>query len=73
MTASDPSNVHSLPASQPAAPIAGLRPGDIDLSDPKTFLQGVPHPSAAASSPRIVRPLSSPVVTRLQARIDGDT
>ena len=24
-------------------PSAELRPGDIDLSDPKTFLDGVPH------------------------------
>jgi cholest-4-en-3-one 26-monooxygenase len=29
--------------SQPVAPAAGLRPGDVDLSDPKTFLAGVPH------------------------------
>jgi cytochrome P450 len=43
MTASDRSSAHTLPASQPVAPIANLRPGDIDLSDPKTFLQGVPH------------------------------
>ncbi len=43
MTASDRSSAHGLPASQPAAPIAGLRPGDVDLSDPKTFVQGVPH------------------------------
>ena len=32
-----------MPASQPAAPLADLRPGDIDLSDPKTFLRGVPN------------------------------
>ena len=43
MTASNHPIAHRLPASQPAAPIADLRPGDIDLSDPKTFLQGVPH------------------------------
>jgi len=43
MTAPDRSGAHGLPASQAAAPIAGLRPGDVDLSDPKTFLQGVPH------------------------------
>ncbi len=33
----------TVPASQPAAPIASLRPGDIDLSDPKTFAAGVPN------------------------------
>ena len=33
----------TVPASQPAAPLADLRPGDIDLSDPKTFLRGVPN------------------------------
>ena len=43
MTALDHSSAHRLPASQPIAPAAGLRPGDIDLSDPKTFLVGVPH------------------------------
>jgi cholest-4-en-3-one 26-monooxygenase len=32
-----------MTASQPAAPSASLRPGDIDLSDPKTFEAGVPH------------------------------
>ena len=40
----DRSTAQSLPASKPAAPVASsLCPGDIDLSDPKTFLQGVPH------------------------------
>jgi len=43
MTVSEASNVHGPPASPPAALNAGLRPGDIDLSDPKTFLHGVPH------------------------------
>ena len=43
MTTFDHSSAHCLPASRPAAPIEGLRPGDIDLSDPKTFLDGVPH------------------------------
>jgi cytochrome P450 len=43
MTAFDHSGAHSLPASQPIAPAADLRPGDIDLSDPKTFVAGVPH------------------------------
>jgi len=43
MTASDQVSAHSSPASQPAASIASLRPGDIDLSDPKTFATGVPH------------------------------
>jgi cytochrome P450 len=43
MTAFDPSTVHSPPASQPAALSASLRPGDVDLSDPKTFASGVPH------------------------------
>jgi len=33
----------TVPASQPTGPIADLRPGDIDLSDPKTFLRGVPN------------------------------
>ena len=42
MTA-DASTAHSPPASQPAVLIASLRPGDIDLSDPKTFASGVPH------------------------------
>jgi cytochrome P450 len=32
----------SAPAPRHGASI-GLRPGDIDLSDPKTFLAGVPH------------------------------
>jgi cholest-4-en-3-one 26-monooxygenase len=32
-----------LPASRPPASAMGLRPGDVDLSDPKTFLAGVPH------------------------------
>jgi cholest-4-en-3-one 26-monooxygenase len=32
----------SVPALQQAAP-HGLRPGDVDLSDPRTFLAGVPH------------------------------
>jgi cholest-4-en-3-one 26-monooxygenase len=31
------------PTSQLPAPATALRPGDIDLSDPKTFLAGVPH------------------------------
>ena len=43
MTTADHSSVHALPASQRAAPASGLRPGDIDLSDPKTFVAGVPH------------------------------
>jgi cholest-4-en-3-one 26-monooxygenase len=43
MTASDPSSPHGPAVSQPVAPAAGLRPGDVDLSDPKTFLAGVPH------------------------------
>ena len=43
MTAVDHSNAQNLPASPRAEPVADLRPGDIDLSDPKTFLEGVPH------------------------------
>jgi cholest-4-en-3-one 26-monooxygenase len=43
MTAFDHSGARNLPASQPIAPAAGLRPGDIDLSDPKTFEAGVPY------------------------------
>ena len=43
MTASDRARADSQPESQPVARGALLRPGDIDLSDPKTFLQGVPH------------------------------
>jgi cholest-4-en-3-one 26-monooxygenase len=43
MTAADSSIPAGLPAWQPPAPATGLRPGDIDLSDPKTFLAGVPH------------------------------
>jgi cholest-4-en-3-one 26-monooxygenase len=43
MTAFDHASAHGLPASQPIAPAADLRPGDIDLSDPKTFVAGVPH------------------------------
>ena len=43
MTAFDSSSARGLPASQPLAPTAGLRPGDVDLSDPKTFVAGVPH------------------------------
>jgi cholest-4-en-3-one 26-monooxygenase len=43
MTAFDHSSAHSLPASLAIAPAADLRPGDVDLSDPKTFVAGVPH------------------------------
>jgi cytochrome P450 len=43
MTGFDHSGAHSLAASQPIVPAADLRPGDIDLSDPKTFVAGVPH------------------------------
>ena len=43
MTAANPSTPDGLPASPPAAPARGLRPGDVDLSDPKTFLAGVPQ------------------------------
>ena len=43
MSASDRSSTDRWSGSQEAVPIAGLRPGDIDLSDPKIFLQGVPH------------------------------
>jgi cytochrome P450 len=43
MTAAEHSNAQNLPGSTPVEPTAALRPGDIDLSDPKTFLHGVPH------------------------------
>ncbi len=43
MTAFDSSSARGLPAAQPLALTAGLRPGDVDLSDPKTFVAGVPH------------------------------
>ncbi len=43
MTAVDHSSTDSLPGLHPVAPKGHLRPGDIDLSDPKTFLKGVPH------------------------------
>jgi len=39
MTAANP----SIPTALPAARARGLRPGDVDLSDPNTFLPGVPH------------------------------
>ena len=38
MTAVDHSNVQNLAASPLVEPVSDLRPGDIDLSDPKTFL-----------------------------------
>lgn len=42
MTAVDHSSARSIPASpHPSDP--RLRPGDVDLSDPKTFARGVPH------------------------------
>ena len=41
MTALDPLAAPSTPG--PLAPGADLRPGDVDLSDPKTFVAGVPH------------------------------
>ncbi|MBW2386485.1 MAG: hypothetical protein JRG92_22890, partial [Deltaproteobacteria bacterium] len=43
MTAVDHSNLQNLPVSPGVEPVSDLRPGDIDLSDPKTFLDGVPH------------------------------
>ena len=43
MTALDHPDVDLLPGSQASAPKASLRPGDIDLSDPETFLSGVPN------------------------------
>ena len=43
MTAQDHSGTDSRPGSHPAAPNTDLRPGDVDLSDPKTLLKGVPH------------------------------
>ncbi len=43
MTALDHSAAHRTPASQPIAPDAHLRLDDVDLSDPRTFAEGVPH------------------------------
>jgi cytochrome P450 len=43
MTAVDHSKADQQIASQGFAPVANLRPGDVDLSDPKTFVTGVPH------------------------------
>ena len=43
MTAADHSNFQNRPASPLVEPGSDLRPGDMDLSDPKTFLEGVPH------------------------------
>ncbi|MBW2241702.1 MAG: cytochrome P450 [Deltaproteobacteria bacterium] len=43
MTAANPSIPAGLPSARPAAPATRLRPGGLDLSDPKTFLAGVPH------------------------------
>jgi cholest-4-en-3-one 26-monooxygenase len=43
MTAPDQMSARIPSASRPAAPSAGLHPGDIDLSDPRTFAGGVPH------------------------------
>ncbi len=43
MTALDRPAAHRTPASQPVAPDADLRPDDVDLSDPRTFAEGVPH------------------------------
>ena len=42
LSSSSPSSSPS-PAQQRATPGVGLRPGDVDLSDPKTFFTGVPH------------------------------
>ena len=39
MVAIDPDSARS----QPVSTQGGLRPGDIDLSDPRTFAAGVPH------------------------------
>jgi len=43
MTIANSSTPAGQPSSQSPAPAMDLRPGDIDLSDPKTFLAGVPH------------------------------
>ena len=43
MTAVNHSDAQNQAALPRVEPIADLRPGDIDLSDPKTFLDGVPH------------------------------
>jgi cytochrome P450 len=43
MTAVDLSNAHDLTAQRQAESASTLRPGDIDLSNPKTFLDGVPN------------------------------
>jgi cholest-4-en-3-one 26-monooxygenase len=43
MRASDHSMAQAAALSRPVTPRSGLRPGDVDLSDPKTFAAGVPH------------------------------
>ena len=43
MTEAAHPSAYTPPASQRVAPIADLRPGDIDLSDPDTFAAGIPH------------------------------
>ena len=43
MTALDRSAAPRTPASQPIAPDADFRPDNVDLSDPRTFAEGVPH------------------------------
>jgi cholest-4-en-3-one 26-monooxygenase len=43
VTAPGRSRADPVPAARHVAPGARLRPGDIDQSDPKTFLQGAPH------------------------------
>jgi cholest-4-en-3-one 26-monooxygenase len=43
MTAVDQTSAQAPSVSQQVAPSADPRPGDVDLSDPKTFVAGVPH------------------------------
>ncbi|MBW2445205.1 MAG: cytochrome P450 [Deltaproteobacteria bacterium] len=43
MTAAHPSNPAGPSGTRSPRPGNGLRPGDIDISDPKTFLAGVPN------------------------------